>query len=67
MEVSKNVNVEILYVQHASEGKKCLCSCVSHGVANMYRNIVTGPSTSFVVCNQCDQIVTKVICLMFLC
>jgi len=33
----------------------------------MYRNIVTGPSTSFVVCNQCDQIVTKVICLMFLC
>ena len=44
---------------------KCSCSCVSQRVASMYGNIVIGPFSSVVVCNQCDQIVTKVICLMF--
>jgi hypothetical protein len=45
--------------------EKCSCSCVGHTLANMYEHIVTGPSISFVVCNQCDQIVTKDICLVF--
>jgi len=31
----------------------------------MYEHIVIGPSALFIVCNWCDQIVTKVICLVF--
>jgi hypothetical protein len=45
--------------------EKFSCTCVSHGAANMYEHIMTGPSASFVVCSLCDQIVTKVICLVF--